>query len=121
MQIADGLDFELPSDISDDEEIDEDMAFTEEDKKQYAGMFGDDGGASGGSDDGQDEEDLLRDDDSDASEAAEFDADVSARDTLLRLLVALFVAICTWLSLPPGGRRLHGHLWFPTSRTSSVY
>lgn len=76
VQIADGLDFDLPSDVSDDEEIDEDMAFTEEEKRQFAGMFGDDGDASLSSD--QADEDLLKEDASDVSEAAEFDADVRA-------------------------------------------
>ena len=76
VQIADGLDFELPSDVSDDEEIDEDMAFTKEEKRQFAGMFGDDGNASFSSD--QADEHLLEEDASDVSEAAEFDADVRA-------------------------------------------
>ncbi len=34
----DNYEYELPSDFE-DEEIDEDTAFTEEDKKQYAGWF----------------------------------------------------------------------------------
>jgi hypothetical protein len=59
----------LPSDVEEDEEIDEDMAFTAEDKIRYAGMFGDD------ADDAEPaEEDLLA---SDVSEDENF-ADVSA-------------------------------------------
>lgn len=69
MQLADGLEFELPSDVEEDEEIDEDMAFTAEDKIRYAGMFGDD------ADDAElAEEDLLA---SDVSEDENF-ADVRA-------------------------------------------
>ena len=69
LQLADGLEFELPSDVEEDEEIDEDMAFTAEDKIRYAGMFGDE------PDDGEAvEEELLA---SDVSEDENF-ADVSA-------------------------------------------
>jgi hypothetical protein len=69
MQLADGLEFELPSDVEEDEEIDEDMAFTAEDKIRYAGMFGDDPDDADPA-----EEDLLA---SDVSEDENF-ADVSA-------------------------------------------
>lgn len=75
IQIADALEYELPSDLSDDEEIDEDMAFTAEDKQKYAGMFGDMG--SGEDDDGPDgsqDGDLLLD--SDASENESLNPDV---------------------------------------------
>lgn len=41
MQRVDNYEYELPSDFE-DEEIDEGLAFTEEDKKKYAGWFGDD-------------------------------------------------------------------------------
>lgn len=41
MQKVDNYEYELPSDFE-DEEIDEDLAFTEEDKKKYAGWFGED-------------------------------------------------------------------------------
>jgi hypothetical protein len=54
---VDNYEYELPSDFE-DEEIDEEAAFTAEDKKLYAGWFGDDEGdqedASGG---GSDEDD----------------------------------------------------------------
>jgi hypothetical protein len=72
MQMADGLEFELPSDVDDDEEIDEDMAFTAEDNIRYAGMFGDDsdGGGSAG-------EDLLA---SDVSEDENFAEVRACRD-----------------------------------------
>jgi U3 small nucleolar RNA-associated protein 14 len=56
---VDNYEYELPSDFE-DEEIDEDMAFTAEDKKLYAGWFGDDeadhaaaGGEGSDEDDGQ--------------------------------------------------------------------
>lgn len=75
IQIADALEYELPSDLSDDEEIDEETAFTEADKKKYAGMFGDtgSGGDDDNPDDGQDEGLLL---DSEASEDESLNADV---------------------------------------------
>lgn len=75
-QMADALEFELPSDVEDDEEIDEDMAFTAEDKIRYAGMFGDEdgGGGEAGGGGGSDDADLLA---SDASEGGDFNADVS--------------------------------------------
>ena len=38
MQKVDNYEYELPSDFE-DEEIDEDLAFTEEDNKKYAGWF----------------------------------------------------------------------------------
>jgi U3 small nucleolar RNA-associated protein 14 len=38
VQLVDNYEYELPSDFE-DEEIDEDAAFTEEDKKLYAGWF----------------------------------------------------------------------------------
>ena len=41
MQRVDNYEYELPSDFE-DEEIDEDAAFTEEDRKQFADWFGDD-------------------------------------------------------------------------------
>ncbi len=74
--MADGL--ELPSDIEDDEEIDEDMAFTAEDKIQFAGMFGDHGGGSDkvGEDAGQ-EFDLLDSGASDNEDA--YNTDVRKR------------------------------------------
>jgi U3 small nucleolar RNA-associated protein 14 len=40
VQVVDNYEYELPSDFE-DEEIDEDAAFTEEDKKLYAGWFDD--------------------------------------------------------------------------------
>lgn len=59
LQQVDNYEYELPSDFE-DEEIDEDMAFTAEDKKLYAGWFGDDeadhaaaGGEGSDEDDGQ--------------------------------------------------------------------
>ena len=69
VQLADGLEFELPSDVEEDEEIDEDMAFTAEDKLRYAGMFHDESDGGGAA-----EDDLLA---SDVSEDENF-ADVSA-------------------------------------------
>ena len=74
LQVADGLEFELKSDIEDDEDIDEDMAFTEEDKRHFAGMFGDDSGASDGGEGGSDGGDLLLE--SDASDDGGFDPEV---------------------------------------------
>lgn len=72
MQVADGLEFELPSDVEDDEEIDEDMAFTEEDKIQFAGMFGD---ASDSGEEAEEDANLL---DSGASDQEEgYNTDVS--------------------------------------------
>lgn len=41
MQQVENYEYELPSDFE-DEEIDEEMAFTAEDKKLYAGWFGED-------------------------------------------------------------------------------
>lgn len=38
LQKVDNYEYELPSDFE-DEEIDEDLAFTEEDKQKYAGWF----------------------------------------------------------------------------------
>lgn len=92
VQMADGLEFELPSDVEDDEEIDEDMAFTEEDKIRYAGMFGDD--ADGGSDgDGGSahDDDLLA---SDASEGEDIHPDVRS----MLLCCVPNVARCMWTS-----------------------
>ena len=47
MQKVENYEYELPSDFE-DEEIDEDLAFTEEDKKKYAGWFDEDEGAEHG-------------------------------------------------------------------------
>ena len=44
MQRVDNYEYELPSDFE-DEEIDEEAAFTAEDKKQFADWFGEDGEA----------------------------------------------------------------------------
>lgn len=44
MQRVDNYEYELPSDFE-DEEIDEEAAFTKEDKKQFADWFGEDGEA----------------------------------------------------------------------------
>ena len=44
LQRVDNYEYELPSDFE-DEEIDEEAAFTEEDKKQFADWFGDKGAA----------------------------------------------------------------------------
>ena len=41
LQRVDNYEYELPSDFE-DEEIDEDAAFTEEDRQQFADWFGDD-------------------------------------------------------------------------------
>ena len=79
MQLADGLEFELPSDVEEDEEIDEDMAFTAEDKIRYAGMFGDD------ADDAEPpEEDLLASDVSEDDQSADVSALYSPMHGLLR-------------------------------------
>mmetsp|Transcript_37964 Transcript_37964/g.96008 ORF Transcript_37964/g.96008 Transcript_37964/m.96008 type:complete len:1095 (-) Transcript_37964:202-3486(-) len=56
---VENYEYEMPSDFE-DEEIDEDLAFTEEDKKKYAGWFSDEEAGSGGSggggeDEGEDE------------------------------------------------------------------
>ena len=103
LQIADGLDFELPSDISDDEEIDEDMAFTEKEKKQFAGMFGNDG-AGGSGDEGDDDagEDLVRED-SDASDGADFDADVRRVPPSKRTQCLICPPLMTKVALVPSG------------------
>lgn len=53
-QQVDNYEYEMPSDFE-DEEIDEEMAFTEEDKKKYAGWF-DDEGAGGSEDEEEGEE-----------------------------------------------------------------
>jgi len=49
MQHVENYEYELPSDFE-DEEIDEDMAFTAEDKKLYAGWFGEDAADDGDED-----------------------------------------------------------------------
>ncbi len=46
MQRVDNYEYELPSDFE-DEEIDEEAAFTEEDKKQFADWFAEDGAPGG--------------------------------------------------------------------------
>lgn len=46
LQRVDNYEYELPSDFK-DEEIDEEAAFTEADKKQFADWFGDDDAAAG--------------------------------------------------------------------------
>jgi hypothetical protein len=55
LQQVDNYEYEMPSDFE-DEEIDEEMAFTEEDKKKYAGWFDDEEDADG---DGFGSEDML--------------------------------------------------------------
>jgi hypothetical protein len=58
MQRVENYEYEMPSDFE-DEEIDEDLAFTAEDKKKYAGWFGEepddgaDAGAGGSGDEQQ--------------------------------------------------------------------
>ena len=65
LQAVDSYEFELASDFE-DEEIDEEAAFTEEDKKLYAGMFGSDAAAEVA---GGEPDDLLdSDEDEDAAE-----------------------------------------------------
>jgi U3 small nucleolar RNA-associated protein 14 len=49
LQQVDNYEYELPSDFE-DEEIDEEMAFTAEDKKLYAGWFGEEEEQQAGSD-----------------------------------------------------------------------
>ncbi len=46
VQRVDNYEYELPSDFE-DEEIDEEAAFTEEDKKQFADWFAEDGAPGG--------------------------------------------------------------------------
>lgn len=55
LQIVESREFEMPSDFE-DEEIDEESAFTAEDKIKYAGMFGSDTEAASG---GEESDDLL--------------------------------------------------------------
>jgi U3 small nucleolar RNA-associated protein 14 len=57
MQRVENYEYEMPSDFE-DEEIDEDLAFTAEDKKKYAGWFGEEpddaeAGAGGSGDEQQ--------------------------------------------------------------------
>jgi hypothetical protein len=102
-QKADALEYELPSDLSDDEEIDEDMAFTEEDKKQYAGMFANnasDDANDGG--DGSDGSGLLMD--ADTSEDEGFNADVSAVVNKCKPFVVCHIC---FLKRAPQCTRLH--------------
>lgn len=64
---VENYEYEMPSDFE-DEEIDEELAFTEEDKRKYAGWFDGDGHGSEGSGDG----DLLNseEDDDEADEVS---------------------------------------------------
>ena len=63
-QVVESREFELPSDFE-DEEIDEESAFTAEDKIKYAGMFGSDEEAPAG---GEESDGLLDSDEEPANE-----------------------------------------------------
>ena len=81
VQNVDNYEYELPSDFE-DEEIDEDAAFTEEDKKLYAGWFEGTEAALAGSGKGAAENNLLdseedKDGDEDDYNTDDFSAEVS--------------------------------------------
>lgn len=83
-QEVENYEYEMPSDFE-DEEIDEDNAFTAEDKKKYGAWFGDDDGDDGdegeddgGEDDLGEDEEGFDDEDLDEAAAAEDDAEGSA-------------------------------------------
>lgn len=65
--------FEMPSDFE-DEEIDEESAFTAEDKIKYAGMFGSDGEAGSG---GEESDDLLDSDEEPAGGQVRYRVQIS--------------------------------------------
>lgn len=67
MQDVENYEYEMPSDFE-DEEIDEECAFTEEDKKLYAGWFDKKAGSDEGDDEGEEE-------DEDEDIAAQLDSD----------------------------------------------
>lgn len=73
-QQVESYEYEPPSEIEEDEEIDEELAFTAEDKLKYGGWFSD--GDGGSSDGGFDE----------GSEEAEEGEDVPERDSALDIL-----------------------------------
>ena len=66
-QAVDSYEFELASDFE-DEEIDEEAAFTEEDKKLYAGMFGSSDADAAAGEAGGEPDLLVSDEDDDAAE-----------------------------------------------------
>ena len=77
-QVVDNYEYELPSEFE-DEEIDEDTAFTEEDKKLYAGWFEGTEAALAGSGKGAVEDGLLdSEDDGDGDEEGYNTDDFSA-------------------------------------------
>ena len=80
-QVVDNYEYELPLDFE-DEEIDEDAAFTEEDKKLYAGWFGGSDAAPAengeeGSEDGLLNSDEEADGDGESYYTDDFSAEVS--------------------------------------------
>ena len=88
MQNIDNYEYELPSDFE-DEEIDEDAAFTEEDKKLYAGWFeGTEAAMAAGGNEAPDDGLLDSQDDAEDGEDA-YNTDDFSEEVCLCLMPAL--------------------------------
>lgn len=98
-QDVENYEYELPSDFE-DEEIDEDAAFTEEDKKQYAGWFeGTEAALASNGRRAADDGLLDSEDDEDGDEEG-YNTDDFSAEVGLRPIPVVFHKCPQWYSLP---------------------
>lgn len=86
-QAVDNYEYETPSEFE-DEEIDEDMAFTAEDEQQYGDMLGGSIGAGDGDEEFDEDEQDIEDEGGDMPESDEDDnEDIAAHEQVMTVAV----------------------------------